>query len=74
MLEQSNRVYFNSEDVEEEVCFSYSIGKNGVGDQVIVEFKDKVYDFSTYLGSISVYNSLEELLEVKENLAQEILR
>lgn len=72
--EESKKVYFNSEDVEEDVCFSYGVDKKGVGDQVLVEFKDKVYDFSTYLSSVPVYSSLREAAEAKEILAQEILR
>ncbi|QOY52838.1 hypothetical protein HUE88_03890 [Candidatus Sulfurimonas baltica] len=72
--EQSKKVYFNSEDVQEDVCFSYSVDKRGIGEQVIVEFKDKVYDFSTYLSSTSVYDSLEEVVEFKDVLAQEVLR
>ena len=72
--EESKKVYFNSEDVEEDVCFSYGVDKKGVGDQVLVEFKDKVYDFSTYLSSVPVHNSFGEVAEAKESLAQEILR
>jgi len=74
MQDKSREVYFNSENVEEDVCFSYSVDKKGVGDQVIVEFKDKVYDFSIYLSSTPVYDSLEEVVEAKESLVQEVLR
>jgi len=72
--EQSRKTFFNSEGIEEDICFSYTLDKKGVGDQMIVEFKDKVYDFSTYLGSTPVYSSLEEVADVKEGLAQEVLR
>ncbi len=72
--EVEKKIYFNSEGVEENICFSYSVDKRGVGDQVIVEFKDKIYDFSTYLGSIPVYDSLEELVDAKEKLSNEVLR
>ncbi|MEA1891988.1 MAG: prepilin-type N-terminal cleavage/methylation domain-containing protein [Campylobacterota bacterium] len=74
ITEQSKKVYFNSEEVEERVCFSYSVDKKGVGDQVIVEFKDKVYDFSTYLSTTPIYGSLQELSDAKENLSREVLR
>jgi prepilin-type N-terminal cleavage/methylation domain-containing protein len=72
--EQSKKVYFNSENIEEDVCFSFSIDKQGVSDQVLVEFKDKVYDFTTHIGSIGVYDSIQELMDAKEILAQELIR
>ena len=46
-------------DKEEDICFSYSIDKKGVGQQVLVEFKNRFYDFSTYLSPVGIYNSLE---------------
>ncbi|WP_229855100.1 hypothetical protein [Candidatus Sulfurimonas marisnigri] len=72
--EQSQKVHFNSENVQENVCFSYSVDKKGVGDQVIVEFKERVYDFSTHLSSSTVYSSLQEMAKSKESLTQEVLR
>ena len=65
-------VYFNEEDVQEDVCFSYSIDKQGVGDQVLVEFKESVYDFTTYLTPTKKYTSLESAIEAKEQLIQEV--
>ena len=59
---------------DDDVCFSYSVDKKGVGQQVIVEYKDLFYDFSTYLSPVGVYNSLQEATEVKELLSQEVLR
>ena len=59
---------------DDDVCFSYSIDKKGLGQQVIVEFQEQFYDFSTYLSPVSIYNSLEEATDVKEQLAQEVLR
>ncbi len=61
-------------EMESEVCFSYSMDKSGVGEQVIVEFKDKIYDFTAYLTSTPVYNSIEEAVDTKESLIQEVLR
>lgn len=74
VYEVDKKIYFNSEGVEENICFSYSVDKRGVGEQLIVEFKDKIYDFSTFLGSTPVYDSLEELVDAKEKLSQEVLR
>jgi prepilin-type N-terminal cleavage/methylation domain-containing protein len=72
--EQSKKVYFNSENIEEDVCFSFAVDKQGVSEQVLVEFKDKVYDFTTHIGSVGVYDSIQELMDAKEKLAQELKR
>ena len=70
----TQEVYFNSEDVEEDVCFSYTLDKKGVGDQVFIKFNRKVYDYTSYFGKTTVYSSLEEIVEARENLNIEILR
>jgi len=62
------------EEKQDDICFSYSIDKKGVGEQVFVEFKTKVYDFSTYLQSVGIYDSMQEAVEAKELLNQEVLR
>jgi prepilin-type N-terminal cleavage/methylation domain-containing protein len=71
-LEQPKEVYFNKDNVEKDVSFSYTVDKKGVGDQVFVEFKGLVYDFSNYFAPISVYASLQEAIDAKEKLAQEV--
>ena len=68
------KVYFNKEGVEEDVCFSYELNSKGIGDQYIIEYKDKVYDFTTYLEKTPIYASLKELLDAKEKLIQEVIR
>ncbi len=70
----TNEVYFNSEDVEEDVCFSYTVDKKGVGEQVFIKFKEKVYDYSSYIGQTPMYNSLEEAVSFKEELLTEVVR
>ena len=65
-------VYFNEENVEEEVCFSYEIDKKGVGEQVFIEFKDKIYDFTTYLIPTQTFATLEDAVEDKERLVVEL--
>ena len=64
--------YFNDRDVQEHVCFSYSIDKKGVGDQVLVEYRDAVYDFTHYLEPTRKYTSLEEATDTKEKLVEEV--
>ena len=59
---------------DDDVCFSYAIDKKGVGQQVIVEYKELFYDFTSYLSAVSVYESLQEATDAKEKLIQEVLR
>ena len=70
--ELEQEVYFNSEDIEEDVCFSYEVDKRGVGSQVLVEFNDKYYDYSSYFTKTQVYNSMGEALEAREDLMREV--
>ncbi|WP_415396559.1 prepilin-type N-terminal cleavage/methylation domain-containing protein [Sulfurimonas sp. CS5] len=74
ILKQKKEVYFNKDNVEKDLCFSYTVDKKGVGEQVFVEFKGLVYDFSNYLAPVSVYTSLQEAIDAKEKLTQEVLR
>ncbi len=74
VFEVQKEVYFNQEGVEEDVCFSYAVDKNGVGEQVFIEFQEKVYDFSPYLEAVKVYPSLEEAIDAKEKLIQEVMK
>ncbi len=64
--------YFNERDVQEHVCFSYSVDTKGVGDQVLVEYRDAVYDFTHYLEPTQKYSSLEEATNAKEKLVEEV--
>jgi prepilin-type N-terminal cleavage/methylation domain-containing protein len=66
-------VFFNEEDVQESVCFSFKVYKNSIAQQVIVSYKDKAYDYTSYFDSTPVYDSLEEVVAHKENLAQEVM-
>jgi len=73
-IETQNAVYFNKEDVQENVCFSFNVYKNRVADQVIVAFKDKVYDYEPYFEKTGVYDSIEDVVQKKEDMAQEVMR
>lgn len=66
LQEQRKKVYFNEENIEENVCFSLSVDKKGVSEQVAVKFKEKVYDYSAYLIPTPVYSSLQELVDTKD--------
>ena len=73
-MQKENQNYFNKEGVEENVCFSYEVDSKGVGDQVLVEYKKLVYDFSPYFETTTVYNSVEDAVSTKQNLATDIIR
>jgi len=70
--EITKEIYFNSEDIEESVCFSYTVDKKGVGDQVFIEFKNRVYDYTSYFSPVPTYKSVEAIVEAKESLFQEV--
>lgn len=72
--EAQKEVYFNENKVEEDVCFSYEIDKNGVGEQLLVEYKGKYYDFSDYFKNRTVYDSIESAAEAKEEIQREVMR
>ena len=72
--EITNEVYFNNEDIEEDVCFSYTVDVRGIGEQVFVEFNKKVYDYSSYFGTTPIFDSIEELVDAKEKLMTEVIR
>lgn len=74
VFEKPHEVYLNSEDIEESVCFSYSVDDRGIGDQVFVKYKEKVYDYSSYLDGVKVYDSLQEAQDAKEELVEKVVR
>ena len=74
VVEAEKEVFFNSDNVEEDVCFSYEVDKSGVGDQVLVEFKESVYDFSPYFSKTAVYSSVEDAVEAREELIREVMQ
>jgi len=61
-----SEIYFNEEGSEESVCFSYSVDKLGIGDQVIIKFRERVYDYSSYHLIPPVFESMEDAIEAKE--------
>ncbi|OIP55191.1 MAG: hypothetical protein AUK54_04385 [Helicobacteraceae bacterium CG2_30_36_10] len=73
-MEVQKEVYFNIDNVEENVCFSYEVDKNGVGNQVLIEFKDKFYDMSTYFTKTPIYDSMQDAVEAREALVREVMK
>ena len=74
MISIKNKIYFNSKDNEEDICFSYEVDKKGIGDQVIVEYKAYVYDFTRHIGDTVRYSSLDDVATFKEEEIQKVLR
>ena len=69
-----NNVFFNEEDIEEEVCFSYKLNQDDIGEQVLIKYNDKFYNFSSYFTDVEIYNSLDEATDAKEKLIEEVIR
>jgi len=69
-----DEIYFNTEGREENVCFSLTLDAAGVADQVIVVYKERAYDFSSYFTPTKVYDSLADLVDEKEKQTQEVMQ
>lgn len=67
-------VYFNKNGVEENVCFSYSVDDEGVGDQVLVESQNKFYDYSSYFESTKIYTSLSDASSARDELTKKVMQ
>lgn len=67
-------LYFDGNNVEQRVCFSYAMDRDKIGEQIVVKFKDKVYDFSLYTDEVMLYNSLEEFIGFREKLYSKVMR
>ncbi len=74
MQEIDDKVFFNSENIEQRVCFSYEIDHKGVGEQVFIEFRKKVYDYSSYFEKTPVYTSIEEASDFKQKVIAEVIQ
>ncbi|MDQ7042111.1 MAG: prepilin-type N-terminal cleavage/methylation domain-containing protein [Sulfurimonas sp.] len=73
-VRQNEGVFFDEEGREENVCFSFTMHKNLISDQIIVVYKEKTYDYTSYFEPTKVYAHLEELVDFKERLVQEVAR
>ncbi|WP_345992169.1 type II secretion system protein [Sulfurimonas sp. HSL-1716] len=66
--------YYDKEQERHHVCFSYTMYKNGVGDQIAAVYKNQAYDFTPYLETVKVYESINELQSAKEEKIEELKR
>jgi hypothetical protein len=46
----------------------------GIGDQILVEYKNKAYDFTSYFEDVKVYNTIDEIINKKEQLLLEVTK
>ncbi len=72
MVKEKEDVFFNEENVQENLCFSFNINKSGISDQVIVAYKEKAYDYTTFFETTGVYDSIEDIAELKDEINQEV--
>lgn len=73
LMQYDSAPYFDADDVEHPSCFSYTMQRNGIGEQLVVSYRGRVYDFGAYFEDVDVYDSLEELQQHKEALRQKAL-
>lgn len=73
-IEKKQNVFFNKEGVQENICFSFKLGKDLVSDQVIVVYDEKAYDYSSYFSKTESFDSLDDAVQEREKLYQEIMR
>jgi len=66
--------FFNDDGVEESLCFSFEVDKNLISEQVIVVYKNRVYDYTSYFEGSRVYDSLSAFVEAKESRVYEVLK
>lgn len=74
LVKKEPAAFFTKEGRQEDVCFSFSMGKDIVNEQLIAVYKEKAYDYTSYFTATKVYEHIEELVEAKENLVQEVAR
>jgi len=60
--------------LQRENCFEFSMDRDGVGDQVIVVYKEKAYDYTPFFVPVVSYDSLAELKSAKEELVSEVMQ
>ena len=73
-MRRRDAVYFNHENVQENVCFSFEMYNNGVSEQSLVVYDKKVYDYTLYFDKTPSYDSLDELVADKQSVAQKVIQ
>ena len=65
--------YFDSQGIQKDLCFSYRINPQGVGDQIYVEYQGRIFDYTEYFKQVKIYDSLETIRSHKEELMHRVL-
>ena len=73
-VELAEAVYFNEDGVQEDVCFSFSLQRNKVAQQMIVVYKDKAYDYTSFFSKTKEYESLGDFRDAKEEAYQRVMQ
>lgn len=71
-VQKEKDIFFNENGVDEDICFSYKLTKDGVGTQMLVEYNEAFYDFSPYFSKTIKYDSIQEIEDIKETFLKEI--
>lgn len=74
MREVQKSVFFDVDNLQQDLCFSLSIDKRGISEQLFILHKDRVYDFTTYLEPTKEYGSLDEVVQAKERLYYKVMQ
>jgi len=65
-------VFFDENDVQKDVCFTFGVDVQGISDQILVVFKEKTYDYTNYFSDVDIYNSMQEAVDMKEKLIEKV--
>ncbi len=55
-----------------ENCFTFSVYKNGISNQIIVVDKGKAYDYTSYFTKTKAYDSLQDAVAAKKQLQEAV--
>jgi len=72
--EKEQDVFFDKENVEQNVCFSFYVKRNTIAEQVFVAYKNRVYDYTPYFTQTAIYDSLSEATTAHRELAQKVMQ
>jgi prepilin-type N-terminal cleavage/methylation domain-containing protein len=65
---------FDEDEREFDVCFRYEIFEDGSSTEMIIETKNKSYDYQGLIHSVDTYSSLQELENKHQDILQEVLK
>jgi hypothetical protein len=72
MTQKKLDVFFDKDDVQKDVCFSFGVTPQGISDQILVVFKEKTYDYTNYFSDVDIYNSMQDAIDAKEQLIEKV--